>query len=102
MPDPTDDYPALAVAMQWVSWVTTVSLEMVVPAVVGYWLDRHFETRGALLAVGAVLGFVVGMSRLLKLASSFNQKKGVSSQIPGPHDIERPNKDVDPPGTNDR
>ena len=56
--------------MRWVSTATTVSLEMVIPAAVGVWLDRRFDTTPWLTVMGALLGFGMGMSHLLKIAGT--------------------------------
>jgi hypothetical protein len=52
--------------MEWVAKITTVALEMVLPAVGGAYLDRRFGTRFATL-VGLVSGLVVGMWHLLQM-----------------------------------
>lgn len=52
--------------MEWVAKITTVALEMVLPAVAGSYLDRRFGTSYLALA-GVVLGFVVGMWHLLQM-----------------------------------
>ena len=59
-PDP------LAQAMEWVTKITTVALEMVLPAIGGAWLDKRFGTQYWAL-VGVVLGMVVGMWHLLQM-----------------------------------
>lgn len=70
MPAPPDDQrPPLVVAIQWVSQITTVSLEMVLPAALGYWLDGTFGTEPWLTIVGAVLGFGIGLRHLLELTA---------------------------------
>jgi len=60
-------------AMYWVHQTTTVSLMMVVPACLGYWLDQRWDTQPWLVIVGAVLGFVTAMKQLLQLANSANR-----------------------------
>ena len=57
----------MVAAMQWVSRITTVSLEMSLPAVLGYWLDGRWQTGPWLVVVGGVLGFVVAMRHLLEM-----------------------------------
>jgi hypothetical protein len=56
----------LALAVQWVTKITTVALEMALPAVGGGYLDARFGTKHWALA-GLVLGFVVGMWHLLQM-----------------------------------
>ena len=36
--------PPLVVAMEWVSKVTTIGLEMALPPTVGHWLDERWDT----------------------------------------------------------
>ena len=59
----------MAVALGWVSRITTVALEMVLPGVLGFWLDRQFGTV-FLGLVGFALGFVLGMRHLLAMTRS--------------------------------
>jgi F0F1-type ATP synthase assembly protein I len=56
----------LAAAMEWVAKITTVGLEMMLPAVGGYFADRHFGTRYWVL-VGMVVGVTVGFWHLLRM-----------------------------------
>jgi len=52
--------------MEWVSKITTVGLEMFLPAVGGKYLDGWLGTRYWVL-VGLVLGFTVGFWHLLQM-----------------------------------
>lgn len=61
------DRPPVAVAAEWVSRITTVGLEMAIPAALGYWLDGRFGTEPWLVTVGAALGFFVGFRHLLQM-----------------------------------
>jgi len=65
--NPTDDRSAMARAYGWTAQITTISLEMVLPALGGVWLDGKLGTKFLFLLLGAVLGFVVGFWHLLKL-----------------------------------
>jgi uncharacterized protein YqgC (DUF456 family) len=56
----------MAQAVDWVSKITTVALEMALPAIGGGYLDKRFGTKYWALA-GLVLGFVVGMWHLLQM-----------------------------------
>ena len=53
--------------MQWVSQITTVSLEMALPALLGNWLDSRWQTEPWLVVVGGALGFTLGMRHLLQM-----------------------------------
>ena len=59
-------------AMQWVTQITTVSLEMALPPSLGYWADKHWQTEPWLVSLGAVLGFWVGMRHLLQMTKMTN------------------------------
>ncbi len=70
MKDSSDDRSALAHAMVWTSRITTISMEMVVPGLVGLWVDRQLGTGPWLLIVGVIIGFFVGMWQLVKLGET--------------------------------
>ena len=63
------DLTWLAKGMEWVSKITTVALEMVVPAVIGAWLDQHFET-SFLGVLGLVVGVPLGIWHLVKMTKN--------------------------------
>ena len=65
----------MVVAMRWVSQITTISFEMIIPAGIGYWLDQRWGTKPWLLIVGAILGMAVGMKHLLDVAQAENKSK---------------------------
>jgi hypothetical protein len=60
-PDTESPPPApMAEAMRWVSLITTVGLEMVIPILVGTWIDKSWGTSFAVwigLVIGPTLGF---------------------------------------------
>lgn len=72
---PPDSRPPMAVAMQWVSRITSISLTMAIPAWAGYWADGKWKTTPWLTVVGAVLGFGAAMSQLLQLAKESASQK---------------------------
>ena len=68
-----DDRPDYISAMQWVSQITSISLGMVLPGVLGYYLlDRWLGTRAVFLILGLIMGFVGGIWQLIKLAKQNN------------------------------
>ncbi|MDA0833306.1 MAG: AtpZ/AtpI family protein [Planctomycetota bacterium] len=99
MPTPRQNQrPPLVVAMEWVTQLTTISLEMSLPAAGGYWLDTKWGTSPWLVIVGAVLGFYVAMKHLMALTKT-------SSQTPGLKRFEQTtqrDKTTQQPKTNDR
>jgi hypothetical protein len=56
VPTPNDNRPPIAVAVQWVSQITTISLEMILPGIAGQWLDKRWGTNFL-----ALLGFGIGV-----------------------------------------
>lgn len=61
--------------MTWASRVTSIAMEMALPPLLGSWLDRRWGTGYALLIVGGVLGFVLGMMHLVRLAADASPKR---------------------------
>ena len=59
-----DDRPPMVEAMSWVSRVTTVTMEIVLPGLLGGWFDRRWGTK-FLALVGFGLGLVCGIQHLL-------------------------------------
>lgn len=64
MDEPSYERPPLAVAMEWVSRIITVALEMVLPGLAGGWLDKRWGT-GFLALVGFALGVSLGIWHLI-------------------------------------
>jgi ATP synthase protein I len=64
LPDDTKSY---AIAMQWVSRITSIGIEMVLPGVIGYWIDQRLGTKIVFLILGLIVGFVGGIMQLIKL-----------------------------------
>jgi ATP synthase protein I len=67
--DSRDDRPPLVVAAEWTSRVTTVSLEMALPGVIGLWIDRQLGILPLFLVLGVILGMTVGMMHLLRMVT---------------------------------
>jgi F0F1-type ATP synthase assembly protein I len=76
-----------ALAMEWVAKITTVALEMVLPAAAGGYLDQRLGTSYWAL-VGVVIGFVVGMWHLLQMTRvkprGAGQNRGNAGSSDGP------------------
>jgi F0F1-type ATP synthase assembly protein I len=61
--------------MEWVAKITTVGLEMVLPAIAGTYLDRYLRT-SYWAVIGLVVGLIVGFWHLLQMtkAASANRR----------------------------
>jgi F0F1-type ATP synthase assembly protein I len=65
-----DDRSALARATQVASNVTSVSLEMVLPILIGYWIDQRLGTKAVFAILGGVLGLATGIWSLMRMTES--------------------------------
>ncbi|MDZ4819280.1 MAG: AtpZ/AtpI family protein [Planctomycetota bacterium] len=61
----------MALAMEWVAKITTVSLEMVLPGLFGDWLDGKFGT-SFLVFIGFAIGLSGGLWHLLQMTKVAN------------------------------
>ena len=76
---PDDRRPPLAQAAAWASRVMTVALEMVLPGLIGIWIDRKLGLKAACTLAGFGLGFSVALWHLLKLTKQPSGLRGDSS-----------------------
>ena len=76
MNTPPDDRSALTRAIELGSLATTIAMEMVVPIVLGYWLDRWLGTKAVFAILGGVLGMTGGLWHLIRLARQMSDKSG--------------------------
>ncbi|MFK7777541.1 MAG: AtpZ/AtpI family protein [Gimesia sp.] len=84
---------SLAEAHLWVSRLTTVSLEMALPAFFGLWLDKKWGTTPLLTAICAILGFVCGLTHLLQMAKEAERNEQKSkNQFKKPDSISDENQ----------
>ena len=72
-PEPRPPVP-MAEAMRWVSLITTVGLEMVIPILVGSWIDKSWDTSFAMW-IGLVIGPVIGFWHLMVLTGAWGSGK---------------------------
>jgi len=91
-----DSRPPLLVAQEWLTQITTVVLEMVLPGLAGEWLDRRWGTKFLTLA-GFALGLTVAIWHLIAMT---RPKPGESGKDQGSGKV-RPGSDLsdhDQPG----
>ena len=72
--------------MVWTSYLMTIGMEMALPSLGGYGLDRWLGTPPIFLIAGVLLGFATGFLHLLRLAKSeeLRQKTEASEKGPKP------------------
>ena len=63
------DLSWMAEATNWVSKITVVALEMILPGLAGLWLDNRFGT-GFLSLLGLALGVPLGIRHLIAMTKS--------------------------------
>ena len=90
MPD-SDDPSLYAHLYQWSARISTIAIEMVIPALIGIWLDQLMGTVVLLTIFGVFLGMALGFWQLLKIAnaehnigvdkSSYTEDNGRSSEV---------------------
>ena len=78
-----DDRPPLVVAMQWITQITTVALMMVLPATLGYYVDRpdRWGMEPWLMICGVVIGFATGTFHLLQMVGAGGKKNHRNKHI---------------------
>jgi F0F1-type ATP synthase assembly protein I len=54
--------------VQWAERISAISLEFALPPLGGGYLDRRWGTGSLFTIIGAVLGFLVGMMHLMRIA----------------------------------
>lgn len=67
---PDDDRSSEAIAYGWVGRITTLSLGMVLPGLLGYGVDRLLGFRALFVLLGFALGIGIGVWQLVRLTSS--------------------------------
>lgn len=58
----------MAIALEWSATIMTISAEMVVPGLLGYWLDQRLGTRVLFLLVGFAVGGTLATLALVRIA----------------------------------
>lgn len=64
-----DDRASIAKAYTLVSYVMSIALEMVVPGLLGYWLDHYLGTKLLFAVLGFAFGLTFGIWQLVLLGN---------------------------------
>jgi F0F1-type ATP synthase assembly protein I len=70
-----DDRSRIARAWGWSSQLTSIALEMVLPGIVGLWIDRQLGSVMVFLILGVVFGMTAGMIHLVQFARRISEKE---------------------------
>ncbi len=65
----SDHRSATAKAAEWASRIMTISLEMVLPGLAGYWLDGVLGTKVVFMLIGFAAGALIAFKQLLAIAN---------------------------------
>jgi F0F1-type ATP synthase assembly protein I len=71
--DQRESQSSLSVGIAWASRITTIALELSVPVVVGFGVDRWLSTAPLATILGGLLGFVLFMVHTVRIASEFTR-----------------------------
>jgi F0F1-type ATP synthase assembly protein I len=93
--EPSQENSPLAAALAWVSRIMTVAIEMAVPGLLGWWLDRRWGTSFCGL-IGVGIGFATGFWHLLVMTGVAGRKRQ------GPIDETHKPRGERPPGDKGR
>ena len=70
-----DSRSPMARASDWATRIMTISLEMVLPGLAGYWVDQKLGTVALFLLIGFALGCTAAVLHLIKLTRSVADQK---------------------------
>jgi len=73
--NPPDGRASIALAGGWATRIMTVSLEMVLPGLAGYWLDQKLGTKALFMLIGFVLGCTAAVMHLIALTRSSKRQR---------------------------
>ena len=89
MTSPSNETSSLAVALAWASRLMAVSLEMVVPGIIGHWLDARWGT-GYLVIIGFVFGLIAGVWHLLAMVGAIGKRRSSQDTLPAKEQVDTP------------
>ena len=74
MTEPVDDRSATAKALSKASQVTAISLMMIIPAIIGYFIDQRLRTLILFTAIGLILGMAGAIWQLVQFVKFQDQQ----------------------------
>lgn len=78
--EPKRERSSVAVAYQWAARIMTVSLEMVLPGLLGYWIDRRLGTRVVFTLIGFAVGNAMAIWHLIRITQSSRHQGGAGEE----------------------
>ncbi len=74
-----DDRAPIARAYARVSYIMSIALEMVVPGLLGFWIDHHLGTKLLFAVLGFAFGLTFGVWQLVRLGRADFTPRGSPS-----------------------
>jgi len=71
---PEDDRSVVAIAYAWAARIIALSASMVVPALIGAWIDQQLNTKVVFLLLGFALGISAAVVQLMRIVKESNSK----------------------------
>ena len=69
-----DDRSPTAKALSKVTQITSISLMMIIPAILGYFVDQYFGTLILFTAIGLVVGVAAAVKQLIDFVAHQDQE----------------------------
>jgi F0F1-type ATP synthase assembly protein I len=71
----------MAIAVGWAATIMTISLEMVIPGLLGYLLDQWLGTHVVFLLLGFAIGAILATSALVRIAKVRSTPSGGQKNV---------------------
>ena len=77
---PADDRSAISLAWAWGTRVTVVAAEMVVPGLIGHWIDTKLGIPLVFMLIGFALGITSAIMQLIRITAADTRAKHPSDK----------------------
>ena len=78
---PPHEPTPVVIAYQWAARITSLAIEMVVPGLIGLWIDNRLGTKVVFTLLGFALGTILAGWQLMKMTTQ--PKRDLNSREPG-------------------
>ena len=79
---PADDRSVISLAWAWATRIIALSASMVIPALIGAWIDQRLGTKVVFLLLGFALGITAAVFQLMRIVQESNAKSQDRSKNP--------------------
>jgi F0F1-type ATP synthase assembly protein I len=85
VPEQPDDRSPLARTLQRTTDATAIAFEMVVPILIGAWIDRRLGTKAIFAVLGGAIGMTAGLRSLLHMTATLRRTDSKPTDQDGNH-----------------